>query len=155
MPMDKSKYPDNWDEIALSVKTLAGWRCQICGKQCRKPGEMLDTHRRTLTTMHLDHDESNCESKNLLAGCASCHCRYDARTKGEWKKYGLKTVYVYDDLAHVQRLVYNDRRRAFLCEHDRWPRGEENDRLWDMPDISRFRASSGSRVQIGLWEDAK
>jgi len=31
MPMDRSKYPANWDEIARSIKERAGWRCAACG----------------------------------------------------------------------------------------------------------------------------
>lgn len=31
MPMDKSKYPTNWDEIAHEVKERAGWKCEECG----------------------------------------------------------------------------------------------------------------------------
>jgi hypothetical protein len=49
MPMQRDQYPSNWDEIALAIKEAAGWRCQECGMQCRRPGEIFDTHRRTLT----------------------------------------------------------------------------------------------------------
>lgn len=38
MPIDKSKYPANWKQIALAVKETAGWACQQCGRPCRKPG---------------------------------------------------------------------------------------------------------------------
>lgn len=78
MPMDRSKYPENWEEIALAVKEEADWCCEKCGKQCRRPGETFDTHKKTLTVAHWDHDESNCERKNLAALCAPCHLRYDA-----------------------------------------------------------------------------
>jgi len=37
--MDKSLYPKNWDEIARAVKDEANWRCEQCGKPCRRPGE--------------------------------------------------------------------------------------------------------------------
>jgi len=77
MPMDRSKYPDNWEEIALAVKEAADWKCQTCGKQCRRPGEPFDTHRRTLTVAHIDH-EGGCDSSNLIAECAPCHLRRDA-----------------------------------------------------------------------------
>lgn len=30
MPMDRSRYPVNWDEIATSVKERAGWKCEEC-----------------------------------------------------------------------------------------------------------------------------
>lgn len=31
MPMDRSRYPDTWDEIAREVKDRAGWKCEECG----------------------------------------------------------------------------------------------------------------------------
>ena len=49
MPMDKARYPADWKKIAQTVKEKAGWVCQGCGMQCRRPGEPFDTHRRTLT----------------------------------------------------------------------------------------------------------
>lgn len=86
MPMDRSRYPDDWDEIARRVKDEEGWRCEGCGKQCRRPGEPFDTHRRTLTVAHLDHDPSNCRRDNLAALCAPCHLRYDAGHHAETRK---------------------------------------------------------------------
>ena len=44
MPMDKSRYPPDWKWIAMQVKEEAGWKCQQCGMQCRRPGEPFDTH---------------------------------------------------------------------------------------------------------------
>jgi 5-methylcytosine-specific restriction endonuclease McrA len=38
MPMDRSKYPSDWDTIARSIKNRAEWTCQECGRPCRKPG---------------------------------------------------------------------------------------------------------------------
>ena len=77
MPMERRRYPRDWDEIAFRVKEEAGWRCQVCGKDCRRPGEKFDTHRRTLTVAHLDHTPENCDRDNLMAMCAPCHLRYD------------------------------------------------------------------------------
>lgn len=74
MPMERHRYPDNWDEIATQVKEEAGWKC---GKQCRRPGEPFDTHRNTLTVHHRDHTPENCERSNLVALCAPCHLRAD------------------------------------------------------------------------------
>lgn len=39
MPMDRSRYPANWDEIARKIKDKANWQCQECGRPCRKPGQ--------------------------------------------------------------------------------------------------------------------
>lgn len=105
MPMIRSLYPLEWEQIALAVKTAADWTCQECGRPCRKPGEsiaqlfqrlpcwiregnasLLSTMARkpqrwTLTTAHLNHDPGDCRWENMKAMCAPCHCRYDAPRK--------------------------------------------------------------------------
>lgn len=81
MPVDWAEYPENWDEIALEVKVEAEWQCECCGKQCRRPGELFDTHKRTLTVAHINHKKLDCRPGNLQALCAPCHCRYDAPSK--------------------------------------------------------------------------
>ena len=83
MPMDRERYPADWDQIAESVKAAAGWRCQECGKQCRRPGEKLDSHRRTLTVHHINMEPEDCRPENLIALCAPCHLR---RHRGEREK---------------------------------------------------------------------
>lgn len=77
-PENRGRYPANWAELATSIKEAAGWVCEKCGKQCRRPGEKFDTHRRTLTVAHLDHTPENCADDNLRPWCAPCHIRYDA-----------------------------------------------------------------------------
>ena len=42
MPMDRSLYPENWDELALAIKTEANWCCTECGRPCRQSGESPD-----------------------------------------------------------------------------------------------------------------
>jgi hypothetical protein len=81
MPVDWSKYPANWKEIAASVKEACDWKCEGCGRQCRRPEEPFDTHVRTLTVAHLNHTESDCRPENLAALCSGCHLRYDAPRK--------------------------------------------------------------------------
>lgn len=81
MPMDRSKYPANWDEIARAVKEEAGWKCEQCKLQCRLPGESFDTHKRTLTVAHINHVEMDCEPENLVALCPKCHLAYDETRK--------------------------------------------------------------------------
>ena len=85
MPVDWSRYPADWIARALAVKEAADWRCQKCGKQCRRPGEPFDTHRSTLTTVHLDHDPEN-ENARLTAWCAPCHLIYDAPRKAHERR---------------------------------------------------------------------
>lgn len=100
MPWNRKLYPDNWEAIALEVKERAKWKCEECGKECRKKGESsldfmsrIDTDwysecpvvkeftehptRWVLTVAHMDHCPENCDPENLKALCAPCHCRYD------------------------------------------------------------------------------
>ena len=86
MPMERDRYPDDWKEIATAIKEKAGWRCQVCGRQCRKPGEPFDTHRNTLTVAHLDHTPENMDESNLMAMCSGCHLRYDAKQHAESRR---------------------------------------------------------------------
>ena len=79
MPVDWKKYPENWKEIADRIKAEADYQCEMCGKQCRHPGEPFDTHKRTATVAHCNHDESDCRDENLVCACAPCHLRYDAK----------------------------------------------------------------------------
>lgn len=86
MPMERERYPSNWKLIALQKKESAGWKCEVCGKQCRRPGEPFDTHRNTLTVAHLDHIPENMAEENLCAMCAPCHLRYDAKQHAESRR---------------------------------------------------------------------
>lgn len=81
MPCDWSKYPTDWIAIAAEVKTKSAWVCAKCGRQCRKPGEVFDTHVRTLTVAHINHVEMDCRPENLVALCSGCHLAYDAPMK--------------------------------------------------------------------------
>ena len=86
MPMDKARYPADWELIAFSIKQAAGWKCQKCGKQCRKPGQPFDTHKNTLTVAHLNHKPEDIRPENLMAMCAPCHLRYDAKHHAETRR---------------------------------------------------------------------
>lgn len=105
MPMERSRYPQNWKAISLAVKQVAKWTCQHCHRPCRMPGEPLlsfiervqglshadldwvnqtaattitsHPQRFTLTTAHLDQDPSNNKPSNLAALCSVCHLAYD------------------------------------------------------------------------------
>jgi hypothetical protein len=77
MPMRKEAYPVDWDQIALRIKEAADWTCRDCGMQCRRPGEAFDTHRRTMSVHHIDHDPPNVADSNLIALCARCHLLRD------------------------------------------------------------------------------
>lgn len=106
MPMERDRYPADWEAIALQVKEAADWKCQDCGRECRKSGESLydfieriqgcnhpsldwvnqtavsaicnHPQRWTLTVAHLDQDPGNNDPGNLRALCSGCHLRHDA-----------------------------------------------------------------------------
>jgi hypothetical protein len=66
-------YPDNWNEIAKSVKDAAGWKCIRCGhRHAPEDGYCLTVH-------HLDMDPSNNRWWNLLALCQKCHLHIQAK----------------------------------------------------------------------------
>lgn len=81
MPMDRKRYPADWDAIAFAVKEKSGWCCRHCGKQCLKPGD--DTSKltpsykgqHTLTVHHSDFKPENNKPENLISLCAPCHLR--------------------------------------------------------------------------------
>ena len=86
MPMERDRYPADWERIATAKKEDTGWRCERCGAQCRKPGEPFDTHKRTLTVAHLNHTPEDVTPENLMAMCAPCHLRYDAQHHAETRR---------------------------------------------------------------------
>lgn len=88
MPVDWSRYPPDWKQIALAVKEAAGWVCQDCGMQCRRPGEPFDSHKRTMSVHHMGapkddgspgdmHDKMDVRPINLRALCSKCHLARD------------------------------------------------------------------------------
>jgi hypothetical protein len=36
-----SRYPDNWNEIALELKKKANWTCAKCQRKCLEPGKEI------------------------------------------------------------------------------------------------------------------
>ena len=86
MPMDRSLYPADWDDIALRKKEQANWTCERCHKACYRPGEPALDRRKVLTVHHKDHDPANCTDDNLEALCAPCHLREEVawRARTAW-----------------------------------------------------------------------
>lgn len=99
MPMQRDLYPERWNQIAIDIKVAVNWRCEECGKECRRSGERLidfcirtascqsqetldrlqNPQRWTLTVAHLNHVPPDVRSENLKALCAPCHCRMDLK----------------------------------------------------------------------------
>lgn len=109
MPMNRENYPENWEEIALKIKTDAEWTCQWCKRPCRRPKEsdieLIERIKKTSWDSDLfdrawsdEHGEIdvpklgrftlttahlNHDPENpeaeLAALCSVCHCRYDLK----------------------------------------------------------------------------
>ncbi len=75
------EYPENWNEIATTVKQAAGYRCNRCGLKCLPPNNSyrhLDLSlRRKLSAQvhHLDGNPTQNERSNLVCLCSGCHLR--------------------------------------------------------------------------------
>lgn len=80
MPMQRNKYPANWEAMALACKEAAGWRCQAVG--CGMPHMGDGTMGSCLTVHHPDHDPSNVDAR-LQALCARCHLKEERIFKFE------------------------------------------------------------------------
>lgn len=99
MPMDRKRYPENWEEVALQVKTKANWTCSRCGLKCISPDEenaptpstnRSEWAKRTLTVHHADYDPSNNHKNNLIPLCAPCHLLAHRWQKGNVTEGQLK-----------------------------------------------------------------
>ena len=79
---DSPPYPDNWTDIAFSIKEEAGWRCSKCGMQCIRPGDdvskLTPSQRmaRTLQVHHWNRNPTDNRPENLSALCSGCHLSY-------------------------------------------------------------------------------
>lgn len=55
MPMERKRYPANWNQIALQIKEKTGWHCENCDRPCRKPQEdRFDFEDRIESTLWAD-----------------------------------------------------------------------------------------------------
>jgi 5-methylcytosine-specific restriction endonuclease McrA len=78
MPMQRSRYPKDWESISLSIRERDAWRCVFCGAQQGQPHPLTGS-RVVLTVAHLhDPNPMNCAQENLGSLCQSCHNRLDA-----------------------------------------------------------------------------
>lgn len=86
MPMDRSLYPDNWEEISYKIRSQrAKWRCEQCGAIAFEPHPLTGS-RVILTVHHIGvarpdgspgdyKDKMDCRDENLIALCQDCHLR--------------------------------------------------------------------------------
>ncbi|MCT7996545.1 HNH endonuclease [Laspinema olomoucense] len=80
-----SRYPKDWQQIALTIKEKAGWRCSKCNRQCLRPGDSTkhltksERAKLTLTVHHHNRMPEDNRLENLIALCTSCHLSYHNR----------------------------------------------------------------------------
>ncbi|MCT7975897.1 HNH endonuclease [Laspinema olomoucense] len=80
-----SRYSKDWQQIALTIKDQAGWRCSKCNRQCLHPGDPTkhltksERAKITLTVHHHNRMPEDNRPENLIALCTSCHLSYHNR----------------------------------------------------------------------------
>jgi hypothetical protein len=87
MPIDRKRYPTNWEQIALNVKQAAGWRCHHCQRLCLRPGEKLPSLNRSewtkaiLCVHHANFMPEDNQPQNLIPLCTPCHLSLHSQAK--------------------------------------------------------------------------
>lgn len=82
MKFKRLLYPDNWSDLATTVKQEAKWCCQKCGLKCISPGENTSHLTRsqrmayTLQVHHWNRNPADNRKSNLVALCSGCHLFY-------------------------------------------------------------------------------
>lgn len=90
MPIDRRRYPANWNEISQAVRRAAGFQCESCQV---KAGAMRisvrnNLYREKIGVAHLGvmredgtpgdkSDTMDCREINLAALCMRCHLNFD------------------------------------------------------------------------------
>lgn len=93
MPMDITRYPENWNDISHNIRFVrADGRCECTGECGRHEGRCDAEHGKPhpitgslviLTTAHLGtdtgdkHDKMDVRPENLKAMCQRCHLLFD------------------------------------------------------------------------------
>ena len=84
----RSRYPKNWNEIALQVKQEAKWQCQMCGLRCIPSNKKIAGINRSerakyrLEVHHINRKPEDNRRSNLIALCSACHLRQHRRGCG-------------------------------------------------------------------------
>jgi 5-methylcytosine-specific restriction endonuclease McrA len=87
MPIDRERYPKNWNSIATSVKEAVGWRCQHCQRLCLRSGEKppeltrSEWTKATLSVHHANFTPESNQPENLIALCTPCHLALHSRAR--------------------------------------------------------------------------
>lgn len=76
--MNDLLYPNDWANIARAIKEANEYKCQACGKQCRRPGELNLGWQYELTVAHYDNIYES-EAVFVVPMCLECHLPHDSR----------------------------------------------------------------------------
>ena len=88
MPFDRSKYPDDWEDISLYIRfERAGGMCETCGAVNGQPHPVTGSTV-VLTVAHVNHVPIDCRLDNLVAECQRCHLWRDKDIHAHHRKYG-------------------------------------------------------------------
>lgn len=84
MPMDRKRYPSDWEQISLRIRfERAGGVCEWCGAVLGQPHPITGS-KVVLSVHHIGvakpdgtpgdpHDKMDCREENLAALCQRCH----------------------------------------------------------------------------------
>jgi len=73
-------YTSDWtDTLRAAIRQRDGHRCYLCNIAQDKLKTLLDVH-------HIDYDKENCDPKNLITLCKSCH-RHTNYKRNMWEKF--------------------------------------------------------------------
>ena len=88
MPIDKTKYPPDWEAISSRIRfSRAQNRCEQCGAENYKPNPQTGKEV-VLTVAHLNRDTTDNRDENLKALCQFCHLTHDRADNARRKRYG-------------------------------------------------------------------
>ena len=106
-PENRKLYPPDWPAISRRIRfERAKGQCEWIDDGLRCQAKHGHAHPSTgstvvLTTMHLDHDPTNCDDSNLLAACQQHHNAYDRahrnETRGRTMRARKNTLEMFDE----------------------------------------------------------
>lgn len=81
------------EELKEQVRTRDGHQCQMCGVLGDELGRALDVH-------HINYDRNDCQPRNLISLCHSCHAKTSApANRADWQE-ALRDKEYQDDVYH-------------------------------------------------------
>lgn len=97
MPIDKSKYPPNWELIRARILQRANYACEECGAELNQPHPFTGKNTQ-LQIAHANHDAENWDvpDSDLLCLCQRCHLRHDRKHHVKnWKNTTRRKKKIY------------------------------------------------------------